>query len=410
MPLRILHALPTGDPKAAGLTEEVLLLAAVARRLPHHVEILTFAAPGTNWLLGLGVPVHRVGDGESIRACSRGFRQWLRQHASDYDCVVISGTTEFGSFRAGLLLRNAGTPYFAFGPRDPGSRSGAGWRQRGIMQVCWLWAGYPMLRDAHAVFFLSEAARRGARESLWPYDCHEFVLACGVSGPTPETAGAATAEFLTAHPGLAGKRLFVLRPGASARARETVLQAVHTLARAAAWDRASMRLVVAETPGSSTADAWERGAAHCGLADTVTLVDAPPDGLPRGLLPAAEALFVPVGAENAGLIVAEALAAGIPLLIARGPNLWREVVNSGAGLAGDETIPGLADLFNRWFSLSVDERSTLHTNARQAFEAQFSEQAAANAVTAVTYLMLGAHQSDVGSADRPSPRREVDFL
>ncbi len=397
MPLRILHALYTVDPKAAGLTEDVLLLSAAHRGLKHRIEILTFDAPGTSWLLELGMPVHRV--------ASRQFLQWLRGHAAGYDCVLVSGIAGFNAFRAWQVLREVDAPYFIFAPRHPGFPSGLPkqfekWKQR----LCWPWAGYPLLRDAHAVFFSSEEARRQARQSFWPYDCHEFLLTCGVAGPPAGVAGGARDEFFAVHPELLGKRIFTVFADGSGNVPDILLGAVRTLLDAGRWERGSMRLLIAGGAGDT------RAVELHDLGDIVTLVGKPPDRERWGMLQASEALIQPTHRENSGRMVAEAFSVGTPVLIARGVNLWREVMLHAAGCAGDDTAEGYAELFTHWFDQSPAERAAMRTHARQGFETHFSEQAAANTLTAVAYLLIGASRANENPNAPEIFRNETDFL
>ena len=393
MSLPILHALHTVDPKAAGLTEDVLLLAAVHRSLRHRIEILTLDAPGTSWLRELGVPVHRVD--------SRRFFQWLGEHAAGYDCVLVSGISGCDAYRAWRVLKDAGTPYFVFAPRYFGFLSGLPrqvekWKQR----WCWPWAGYPLLREAHAVFFPNEEARREARACFWPYDCHEFVLACG----------AAEGEFLDGHPGLRGKRIFTVFAGESGTVPEALLGAVRALADTGRWERDSMRLLISGGADGAGAAAWRRAVDGRDLGGIVTLAAAPCGRARWGMLQASEALVQPARAENSGLMLAEAFAVGTPVLIARGVNPWREAVGHGAGFAGDDTVEGYAELFTRWFEQSREGRDAMRANARQAFETHYGEQAAANTLMAVAYLLIGANQAGGNSTDPEIFRHETDFL
>jgi len=118
----------------------------------------------------------------------------------------------------------------------------------------------------------------------------------------------------------------------------------------------------------------------------------------------------PARAENSGQAVAEAFAAGNPVLIAKGLNLWREVVSHSAGLAEDDTTAGYEALFNGWFRESHADRAVYGASARRCFEEHYTEQAGANTLMAVIYLLLGARQSVRAPIDPEIFRQEADFL
>ncbi len=411
MPLRILHAFHTVDPETGGLIDNVRLLSAVNRHLGHSVEMLALASGDASWRREFPGVVHEVGAGCAKGAATRGFMQWLREHAGDYDCVLISGVAGRDAYRAWQALRTTGVPYFVFAPRYLGFLKGfSRLLEKARQRLCWPWAGYPLLRDAHAVFFASEEARREARECFWPYDCHEFVLPCGVADRPAGNGETPGAGFLAGHPELAGKRIFsVLAPGID-RVPETLLRAVRNLAGAGQWDRDSMRLLLSGFDDEDAAEELRRSLARHGLGGVVQGIGTLTGPGRWSVLQASEALVQPARAEHSGQAVAEAFSAGRPVLIAKGLNLWREVVNHSAGLAEDNTTAGYEALFGDWFRESPEDRAAYGANARPYFEEHHTEQAGANTLMAVIYLLLGARQSVRAPINPEVFRHEADFL
>ena len=54
----------------------------------------------------------------------------------------------------------------------------------------------------------------------------------------------------------------------------------------------------------------------------------------------AEFFFLPSHQENFGVVVAEAMACGVPALISDKINIWREVKDAEAGLIAADTLDG----------------------------------------------------------------------
>jgi len=412
MSLRILHALHTVDPETGGVIDNVRLLAAVNRCLGHSVEMLVLAGGEASWRREFSGVVHEVGAGRAKGAATREFMQWLRGHAGDYDCVLISGVSGYDAHRIWQALRPTGAPYFVFFPRYLGFLEGLPRQlEKARQRFFWLLAGYPLLRDAHAAFFSCEEARREARECFWPYDCHEFVLPCGVADTRAavrvEKAGAGIRDT---HPELAGKRLFsVLAPGPES-VPEALLRAVRNLVGSGRWDRDSMRLLLAGYDDEKSMAALRRSLARHGLDGVVQGAGTLTDPERWSVLQASEALVQPARAEHSGRAVAEALSAGKPVLIAKGLNLWREIAGHSAGLAEDGTTAGYEALFREWFRESPEDRAAYGENARSYFEDHHTEQAGANMLMAVIYLLLGARQSVNATTDPEIYRQEADFL
>ncbi len=411
MPLRILHALYTVDPGEGGAMENVRLLSAVCRYLKHRIEVLAFACGDAAWRRQFPGVVHEVGAGCARGEATQRFMLWLREHARDYDCVLVGGAEGRNAYRAWRVLRETGVPYFVFAPRYLGFSKGVPreWAKT-KQRLFWPLAGYPLFRDAHAVFFSSEEAKREVRGCFWPYDCHEFVLTCGVADVLPGHNTQGGAGFPAAHPEWAGKRVFsVLAPGADL-IPDALLRAVRTLAEAGLWNRDSMRLVLAGFDDAGAADALRRAVERHGLGGIVHGVGTPGASERRSLLQASKALVQPAQAENSGRAVAEALAAGKPVLIARGLNLWREVLGHSVGLAAEDSEAGYTALFNGWLRESPAGRAAFGANARRCYETHYTEQAAANTLTAVIYLLIGATQAGGQSVAPDIFRHEMDFL
>ena len=188
------------------------------------------------------------------------------------------------------------------------------------------------------------------------------------------------------------------------------LAAVRSLVDAGRWDRGTMRLLIAGDADAANASAWKYAVDLNGLRDIVILAATQSGRTRRGILQASEALIQPARMENSNLMVAEAFSVGTPILIARGVNLWREVVLHSAGFAANDTVDGYKELFIHWLDQSSAERAAMHTKARQGFETHFSEQAAANTLTAVAYLLIGANRAHINSINPEIFRSGADFL
>ena len=86
---------------------------------------------------------------------------------------------------------------------------------------------------------------------------------------------------------------------------------------------------------------------------------------------ASEVFCLPSHQENFGIVVAEALACGKPVLISNKVNIWREVAVDGAGFVHDDTVEGTAFGFQKWLNLIPTEREAMQLAARNCFETRF---------------------------------------
>ena len=74
-----------------------------------------------------------------------------------------------------------------------------------------------------------------------------------------------------------------------------------------------------------------------------------------GALYGCEAFVLPSHQENFGIAVVEALACGKPVLISDQVNIWREIVEDGAGIAEADTEEGVEKLLRKFLNARKDE-------------------------------------------------------
>jgi glycosyltransferase involved in cell wall biosynthesis len=95
-------------------------------------------------------------------------------------------------------------------------------------------------------------------------------------------------------------------------------------------------------------------------------------GAKWGALYGCEAFILPSHQENFGIAVVEALGCGRPVLISDKVNIWREIVDDGAGLVEEDSVKGTARLLARFAAgeLSGGEAGLFRDCFRRRFEIQ----------------------------------------
>jgi glycosyltransferase involved in cell wall biosynthesis len=374
--MRILRAIHTLNPAGGGPIESVTRSSLVLRRLGHEVEIISLDAPGDAWLRQNPLKVHALGPGRGSYGYSPHFLPWIRDHRRQFDVVLVHGLWQYVSFAVWRALHGTETPYFVFphGMLDP-------WFKRTYplkhmkKLLYWPWAEYRVLRDAAAVLFTSEEERRLARESFSQYRCNEKVVNYWTEAP-PENLEVAREEFLNHFPQLRGKRLLLflgrLHPK---KGCDLLIPAFLMLHRSGCFD-SNLHLVMG---GPCANDTYLRhlrdlaGLTQDGeRAETpVTFTGMLEGSLKWGAFAAAEAFILPSHQENFGIAVAESLACGTPVLISTKVNIWREIIDDGAGLAEEDDAAGTARLIERWLATPENERQGMREKARACFARRF---------------------------------------
>src|SRR5262249_38869676 len=82
--------------------------------------------------------------------------------------------------------------------------------------------------------------------------------------------------------------------------------------------------------------------------------------------------ILPSHRENFGMVVAEALACGTPVLISDMVGTYDKIAEDGAGLIDTDDEAGTYRLLTRWLELSDSARQDMRIRARSCFERHFN--------------------------------------
>lgn len=115
----------------------------------------------------------------------------------------------------------------------------------------------------------------------------------------------------------------------------------------------------------------ERLSEKFGIKDRITWAGMLRDERKWEALAASEIFVLPSHQENFGIVVAEALACGIPVLISNQVNIWREIESENAGFVEQDTLTGTVNLFEAWNRLGEAGRSAMRVNCRRCFDRYF---------------------------------------
>ena len=293
---------------------------------------------------------------------------WLRTHGSGYDVILVHGMWQYHGYCVSKVARSLGLRYVIFlhGMLDPwfGKRYPLKHLKKWLY---WPWAEYRVLKGARFVLFTTSEELRLARESFWLYKARERLVGYGIV--RRETPGAGAREmFLSAFPHLRDTRnlLFLSR----LHPKKGCDMLIDAFARAAQADP-RLHLVLAGPDGVGWQPRLARQAQQLGIADRVTFTGMLKDAMKWGAYDAAEAFVLPSHQENFGIVVAEALASGVPVLITDKVNIWREISEAQAGIVRDDTQEGTDRLLNDWLALTPQQKAAMRERTVACFEANF---------------------------------------
>jgi glycosyltransferase involved in cell wall biosynthesis len=328
--------------------------------------------PDVKWLSDYDFPVVALGESEGKYGFSSKAVPWLKSNVSLFDAVIVHGIWQFHSLATYLACRCLKTPYYVFihGALDP-------WFKRHYflkhLKKCiyWLLVEYHVLKRSGGLLFTSKDEKLLARESFWPYNFNELVVGFGKEGRVANTLFE-KAQFLKKFPNLTDRKLilFVSRMHAK-KGVDLLVKAFFAIAKA----HPEYQLVMLGPDPDDFQSKLETNVTE-ELARRVTWTGWVDSDEKWGAYALAEVFALVSHSENWGAAVVEALLSGTPVLLSNKVNIWREVVDSEAGLVDDDTEDGAARLMVEWISLDIETKNRYATQSRKCFEQNFDHKTA----------------------------------
>lgn len=378
--MKLLHVLPSVDPRTGGPVEGVKQMGAMLRSWGHTVEVACLDAPDADWLSSFPLTVHALGPSKGNYRYTPKLVPWLRKQASHFDAVIVDGLWQYNGLGTWRALRDAKTPYFVFthGMLDP-------WFKRQYpfkhlkKWLYWPWAEYRVLRDAAAVIFTCEEERILSHESFWLYKCTQEVSPFGTSLP-PQDGETLRERFLTRFPQYRSRRIILfLGRMHEKKAPDLLVEAFLRLAP----KHPEVDLVLVGPDEARLCPPLLQKAKEAGMGARVQWLGMLSGDDKWSAFHAADAFALPSHQENFGIAVAEAMGCGKPVLISNKVNIWREIQAGGGGLVGEDTLEGTTTVLKRWLELSAEARAAMGERAHATFLEHFTVEAMARGVMGI---------------------------
>lgn len=376
--MKILHIISSINPALGGPVEGIKQLYKPMLSLGAQVEIACADRATDPWVIDCHIPVvHALGPKYFKYGYAPRLFGWLRDNVWKYDAVIVNGIWEYHSFAAWRSLSNSSVPYFVFthGMLDPWFRQTYPIKH---LKKClyWPWATYRLLRDARAVVFTCDDERLLARQSFSLYKVNEAVTMYGTL-PPPNDVDRLKHLFYNEYSELHGKRLILfLSRIQKKKACDILIKAFADVAR----NDSSLHLIMAGPDQEGWAIELKNIADGLGIADRISWTGMLSGDLKWGAFYSAEVFILPSHQENFGIVVAEALACGKPVLISNKVNIWREIEAGGCGFVSDDTVDGTVRNLSSWLGMSSQSYNEMALSAKRTFEEKFNMKSAAHSL------------------------------
>ena len=309
-------------------------------------------------------------------------RSWLKQHVTAYDLVHVHALFSYASTSAAHLARQTSTPYI-IRPLGALNRWGRQHRRRGLKALSLRFIEGPILRHAAAMHYTSDRERADAEEA--GACAPGFVVPLGIDLPS-----------LASPP---GTERFLER-WTAARGREVVLflgrlapiKGLARLLTAFAQVKAKQPralLVLAGQGDPVFTEGLRRQSTALGLDGDVVWTGYLDGEEKLAALTAATVFVLPSDSESFGLVVAEALACGVPVITTRGTP-WQELETHRCGWWVEVGAEPLLGALRMALGTSAEERRELGRRGRQLVKSKYTWPRAGEQIKAMYEQVLGS--------------------
>jgi glycosyltransferase involved in cell wall biosynthesis len=138
-----------------------------------------------------------------------------------------------------------------------------------------------------------------------------------------------------------------------------------------AFEDPLLHLVIAGPDQVGLQQSLEQLAYSLGISNRITWTGMLSGDAKWGAYRAAELFCLPSHQENFGIVVAEALATGTPVMVATPVNISQDVHDHHAGLVHPDTHAGTSNSLRSWMALSRDQQVLFSVNAERLFHAKY---------------------------------------
>lgn len=250
-----------------------------------------------------------------------GIVPWLWRNAHQFDVIHIHALFSFTSFAAGTVARVRRVPYVVR-PLGTLGTYGIAKRRPWLKRLALHLIDGPILKSAAVVHFTSEAERKEAASLGLLF--RSVVIPLGIAKSRNEAARDLLGEF----PAIAeARRIAYVSRLDPKKNIEGLLHAFSLLRR----QRQNISLLVAGDGPAPYVAGLKSLATTLGVADSVLWLGHVEGPLKAAVFAAGEVFVLPSFSENFGIAAAEAMLAGLPVVLGEGVAIAHDAQDAGAG-------------------------------------------------------------------------------
>lgn len=310
-----------------------------------------------------GVPVYHFASPWARRyGFSPRLSRWLKEHVAEQDVVHVHGLFCYTTMPAIWQASKNGIPYII---RPMGELAPWCLQQGALKKQTYLrWVGRDYLENAAAIHCTAEEEKRNVDRLGFRLNSTVIPLAMDEA----DFARAPAGNFRRRYPAIGESKIILFLSRIDpVKGLELLVAALARLS----CQRTDFMLVIAGEGEPGYERRIRSAVAKQGLSERALFLGFVRGSQKAELLADADIFVLPSHHENFGLAIAEAMAAGVPVIISDQVNIQREVAEAEAGIVTARDPREMVNAFDRLLS-DPGRRHSMGANARHLAETRFS--------------------------------------
>ena len=357
--MRLLRVVTSIDPVKGGVSSAVVQTISYLKKKDVSVDVLSFDSKSLSELYECDFNHIHLGRGFGYYQIKFSYLFWLFRNARNYDAVIIDGLWQFHVV-GGYFLRYLNIPYFVYvhGMLDP-------YFNKDVLKYVkklpfWFLVERNVLRLSNSVVFTARGELEKAVESFPFSRFSSSICTLGFSDPLDCIRSVNVSVSDDCY-------LYMSR----IHPKKGIPVLLESLSQLTGSE--SFFLDIYGEGDSSYVDYISRLILKYKLAECVRMRGGVYGDKKWHVLSSYELFILPSHQENFGIVVAEALSVGLPVLITNKIDIYTTILEYSAGIVVDDSVEGLRKGLEIWRAYTYEEKQVIRNNARRCFLQCFTE-------------------------------------
>lgn len=375
MSKKILHILPSLDPKLGGVCQAVkTIIKGLAERNIEN-EVLCMDDPQSSFLNVNTFKVYALGPSKTAWLYSPKLLPWLIKNCNNYEKIIIHGLWTYYVYavvKVSKIIVSKEIKFYVMphGMLDPYFQKAPERKFKAFRNlIFWYLFEKKLINDcAEGLLFTCETEKLLAKETFPNYNPKkEMIVSLGVETP-PAFKHTMQTAFLSKAVLVNNQNYILFLSRIQQKKGVDILVKTYI-----ALQKEGLRLpyLVIAGPGLET-EYGKSIVQMCANYTNIIFTGMLTGDAKWGAFYGCDAFILPSHQENFGIAVVEAMACGKPVLISREVNIYKEIVEEKAAFAQADTFEGTKTLLQEWLNLSLENKNLMSFSALRAYDKLFS--------------------------------------